>query len=197
VPTGTVTISSSIGGVTTASTVTRTDDGVVAEQVTLPAAPAGTLSTRTDNDTGVVTLSGGHGVTTGTVNVFWSTGARYGMTGTVATNDVTVDAGAGDNLPAQATAVYCVNQTEIDCDFDGDDASLIYVHASKRAHAHFQTAASASLLALPLAENESFTWASGQGVTVPITGNPCDKILASAGGADAAVLTVGIIKNSV
>jgi len=70
------------------------------------AANAGTLTTRTDANSGLATLSGGHGITTGMlVNVIWATGARYGMEATVDVNAVTLEAGLGDDLPDEATAL--------------------------------------------------------------------------------------------
>lgn len=80
-------------------------DGFV---LTAPAALAGTLTTRTDNDTGVVTLGSGHGLTTSDlVDVYWANGGkRRGLTITATdSTTITVDAGVGDNLPTADTAV--------------------------------------------------------------------------------------------
>ena len=71
------------------------------------ARPAGTLTTRADDDTGIVTLPTGHGITdSGTVSLSWSGGGRGDMTVTAYdATTVSVDVGDGDNLPAQDTAV--------------------------------------------------------------------------------------------
>jgi len=73
----------------------------------------GTLTTRTDDDTGQLTLDANHGLEEGdTINLSWldepvSTGERTSMTVTsVDGAAVDVDGGAGDALPAQDTAVY-------------------------------------------------------------------------------------------
>ena len=103
--------------------------GIVAvekELAALVAAQTGTLSTRTDDDTGVATLSTGHGIQNADVcDVYWATGVRYGMTATVATNEVTLNGGAGDNLPAQSTPVTVVKQTAVEVNFDGDTLKII------------------------------------------------------------------------
>jgi hypothetical protein len=83
-----------------------------------PHSVSGTLMTRTDDDTGVLTLSAMHGVMDGnTVDVYWGEDgefSRLGMTvGTVATNDVPVDGGTGDNLPTVSTAVHVVNESAV------------------------------------------------------------------------------------
>jgi len=89
----------------------------------------GTLSTRTDNDTGIVTLATGHGIETAdVVDVYWVGGIRYGMDATVAANAVTVDGGAGDNLPAEDFAIAAVvEQSDWEINFDGDDARFVAV----------------------------------------------------------------------
>jgi hypothetical protein len=122
-PTLTYSLSVSGGGITIQKSMTRTGSGTIAVQETLPAAKAGTLSTRTDNDTGVATLGASHGITDGMiVDVHWSGGVRYGMTvGTVSGTSVPIDLGSGDNLPAQATAITVVQQTIINVLIDGDE----------------------------------------------------------------------------
>lgn len=69
--------------------------------------PTGTLTVRSDNTSGMVTLVSGHGVVTGqTVDVFFAGGMRAGVTaGTVDGNNVPFSAGTGDNLPAQDATV--------------------------------------------------------------------------------------------
>jgi len=111
----------------------------------LVAAQTGTLTTRTDDDTGVATLSTGHGIESDdVVDVYWAGGIRYGMTATVAVNAVTVDGGDGDNLPIQDTAVTVVVQTDWEMDFDGDDVQIIGVFyrnpsdTGAKAHVDFQ-----------------------------------------------------------
>jgi len=68
---------------------------------------SGTLSTRTDNDTGIITVEAGHGITTSfTIDLYWASGKRYGMTVTgTASTTVSLDGGTGDNLPVAATNI--------------------------------------------------------------------------------------------
>src|SRR4051812_43765099 len=75
--------------------------------VALAAAKVGQLTTRTDNNTGVLTMAGGHGILNGDrLDVYWTGGSRRGMSVTgVSTNLVTIDLGAGDNLPTNLTNV--------------------------------------------------------------------------------------------
>jgi len=104
----------------------------------VPAAKAGTLSTRTDNDTGILTLAADHGVLTGDrIDVYWEEagvkGQRLGMTvGTVAGTSVPIDSGAGDNLPTAAVAVTASVPLEYNFEVDGDDVVGITAYAEKR-----------------------------------------------------------------
>ena len=102
---------------------TLTGDDLIDTDITLPAGKAGTLSTRTDNDTGVCTVSSGHGILdTDTVDVYWSGGRRYGCDVTaVGATTVSIDLGAGDNLPTQATAVVVCKQVVFNRSIDGDN----------------------------------------------------------------------------
>jgi len=100
--------------------------GVQQTLAALVAAQSGTLTTRTDDDTGVATLSTGHTIESDdVVDIYWAAGVRHGMTATVATNAVTVDGGTGDALPDQDTACTVVLQTAVEVNFDGDDAQII------------------------------------------------------------------------
>ncbi len=111
----------SVDGVMVQERATQSCDSVKGCSVALSAAIAGTLSTRTDNDTGVVTVAAGHGITAAdTVIVTWvDTGVRYyrynvDVTATGSTT-ISIDAGAGTNLPLATAAVTIVIQRTEDC----------------------------------------------------------------------------------
>ncbi len=109
---------SGIGGAISAS-FNRTADGGSAREVSIPAGKAGTLSTRTDNETGTLTLGSGHGIVTGQIiDLYWATGARYGITvGTVSGSSVPIGAdnsGSGSNLPTAATAIVASPRVNVE-----------------------------------------------------------------------------------
>ncbi len=192
------------GGISISSLISRTGDGQIGRDPILPAGKAGTLSTRTDDNTGVATLSEGHGIADAdVVDVFWTNadgtyGVRYGMTvGTVAGTAVPIDGGAGDNLPAEDYAIVVTKQVEVNVAFDGDNAKVLAVHANKLAHVDFQDAGSASLLALTLAPNEAFDWADATGADRPITGNAVATVKASCGdSANDATLKIIVLEDA-
>lgn len=71
---------------------------------------AGTLTTRTSDSVGTLTMDSGHGITTGQgLDLYWDDGdgARIGMVvGTVSGDSVPVSGGAGFVLPSASTSVF-------------------------------------------------------------------------------------------
>ncbi len=108
--------------------VVRSGDSKIELEVTLPVGTAGTLSTRTDDNTGVVTVSS-HSITiSDTVDIYWSGGRRYGVDVTAQdATTISIDLGAGDNLPTATTAVVIVKQVPFNLALDGDNAKIVGV----------------------------------------------------------------------
>jgi hypothetical protein len=77
-------------GKTFSYALSQTTDGALVKDPTLAAAKGGTLTTRTSDTAGTLTMSSGHGITDGQViDIYWSTGQVTSATvGTVATNSV-------------------------------------------------------------------------------------------------------------
>jgi len=123
-PSGNYQISANIEGHSYAQTVTVTSDNAVISEknVSGGAAPSGTLTTRTDNVTGTLTMaSGSHGITTSSrLDIYWDagtgmgSGCAYGATvGTVSGTSVPFATANGDILPAATTAIIAkVPETE-------------------------------------------------------------------------------------
>jgi hypothetical protein len=197
-PTGIISLSASIAGLQVTGGITATDDGQIGQEFSLAAGISGSLTTRTDNDTGEATLAGGHGLAqSDVVDVYWASGVRYGMTvGTVDVNVVPLDGGAGDNLPTQSTALVVCKQSTVDIDVDGDLLSLILCASNRRAHFDFQEAAGTSIKALALAAGGVWFWNSGD-TTNPFAGKVIGQLTVSNGdAANAATLKIGCLYNS-
>jgi hypothetical protein len=184
-------------GVAIQMNVSRTGSAGIGISEDLPIAQAGFLTTRTSGTQGSATLGTLHGITTGQkVDVYWPAGAtyvagcRYGVVvGTV--NDLVVpltDSGAGDQYPAglAAGAITVAPTVDMAIAVDCDDLVLIACGCDKRGHADLQATADESILALNLAERESWVWAADNGVANPIAGHDMVKVVASNGDATAA-----------
>jgi hypothetical protein len=106
-------------------------DGANAFQAVLTPAKALSSWVKTDADTAAGNLAGGHGLSTGTFDVYWTGGARYDVPVTISTNACTLDGGHGDDFPASATTtVVLAPQTELTgFTLDGDNAEIVAVAA--------------------------------------------------------------------
>ena len=179
--------------------------GIVAVEKELPAVAAakiGSLTTRTDDNTGVATLSTGHSILTNdVVDVYWDGGVRFGMLATVSGNAVSLDGGAGDNLPAQDTACTVVKQTEIEVNFDGDTLEIIGIFyrntadTGAKAHLDLQDAGNASIEEVDLVHEKanggcSKIWNIEGGDTNVFSGNRITHGAASHDSASAGTLFI-------
>lgn len=179
-----------IGG-SISQSVPRTADGGGNREISLAVGKAGSLTTRTDNDTGTITMSaGGHGITTGAnVDIYWAGGVQYNVTvGTVSSNSVPFDSGVGDNLPAQSTAVVVCIRTQINLDIDGDNLALLAIKQryssnleTADSHVDFQDADDDVIAEIDLEANGPQVWDVTGGSANPFTGDPITKAFASNG----------------
>lgn len=111
------------------------DNGVVVEP-SLAAAKDGALTTRTDDDTGTLTMdSAGHGIASNTVvDLYWSGGKRVNMTvGTVSGTSVPIDAGTGDVLPAVNTDITAMTPDSELFPVVGNNMAALVANAGARA----------------------------------------------------------------
>lgn len=162
------------------------DNGWDIGPVNVNAAVAGTLSAKTDANTGTVTLGAGHGIVDGDkVDIYWTGGSsRYSTVGTVAGNDVPIDLGVGDALPAVGTAVTVCKVRD-----EGGQAivhsNIVGVLLSAGQYATtfvFRTSANAELLAVVLPAGQSFIWTTESGITNPFSAGTVAKVSMSHAG---------------
>lgn len=190
---GTITHAQSIsgGGVTIQPlAITRTNSGMIALEDTLNAAKEGDLTTRSDDNTGTLTMDAGHGFTDGQIiDIYWSGGVqRSAVIGTVSVNSVPFDSGIGDNLPADETAITAVVQKSINLAIDGDNADIVAViletvdkSLRTAANVQFKDAAADVIAEIDLVTNVPQVWDIEGGSANPFTGDPITNLKASQG----------------
>jgi len=189
--------------------IPRTEDGGGSNEIAVGVGYSGTLTTRTDDETGSLTLASGHGITTAQViDLYWSGGARYGITvGTVATNVVPIGAdnsGTGDVLPTAATAIVASPRVTFNCAIDGDELALLgvqqaYASNTEAANSHisFLDSGSAEIEEFALSANVPRTFDITGGDTNGFTGNPITSAVVSNGSAtNAATLKILWVQDS-
>lgn len=191
------------GGMSIQQQIIRAGDSTPNIAVSLPSGKSGTLSTRTDNNTGIATVASGHGITTSDiVSVYWSGGRRYGMTVTATdSTTISVDGGSGDNLPSQSSALVVSKEITANILIDGDNAKLVAVSyelagsASSKCRVTFFDAVSGGGSAvgsgLDLTANQPSITDIDGGASNIYTGAPILSVVASNGdGNVAAVLKI-------
>lgn len=151
---------------------TTTTDGVVMKDPTLSAAKTGTLTTRTDANTGEITGQASHGVTTSAkIAIFWDGGSRYNVdVGTVAGNAIPIDNGGGDDLPDDETAVTIMVMHEEDFVVTTADLQALLCNQpnNKQAVVEFWESGPAFNSAVQITEDSDFVWTVDDGTTNPL-----------------------------
>lgn len=142
-----VTRQTTIGGVSFTSTRALLAEGEVSRNKSIPVARAGVLTTRTDDDTGMLTLTIAGAAAAFTVgmrvDLYWDVGGvkghRRGMlVSAQAGETITVgtaggDIGAGDNLPIATSPIIIAASLLTEIRFDGDDVAVLAFAADARA----------------------------------------------------------------
>jgi len=174
-----------IDGVNYVDARSVTCDGSQRKAITKAAAKTGQLTTRTDNDTGVITATAGHGIVNGRLDVYWDGGHRRGMTVTVATNALSVDAGAGDNLPTNLTNVTLSQPQEEEFLVTGNNVAAIGARSSRRGIIVFAESDDTEVLAIvdnfDASGGGGYQWFDGSGITNPLAGAAVAKVFFSNG----------------
>jgi len=130
-----IVMSLTLGGKNYSLNQTKSEPDLVAKEESVPVAWAGTLSTRTSDTAGTITMDDADHVITDAdeVDIYWTDAdgnvqrAHSATVGTVATTSVPFTGAEGTVLPAQDTVVQvCVQQAHVMQEFSGDDiASLV------------------------------------------------------------------------
>lgn len=185
-----------VGGEQFAESVSLSGDRQGGGKWSVPAAKPATLTTRTDNDTGTLTLATGHGFVNGdVVDLYWAAGKRRGMTvGSATGTTLVADGGSGDNLPTAATALTVCKRVTKTISFVGDDLLLLLAHGEAKGTIVFASGADAELLVVNIPDtNRMISWYSGSGITNPLAGVTVAKVVLSHANTGAKVMKVGLL----
>ncbi len=160
-PTGNYSGSFSAGGVSMSFNTAYTAESASGVEVVIPVAKALSSWVKTDANTAAGNLTGGHGLTTGTFDVYWDGGARYGVPVTITVNACALDGGAGTDFPASAnTTVRICKQVEIDINIlvtlvaAAFMAKATFGVTDERMYIALNTAADAEVYAFELSSNQ-------------------------------------------
>lgn len=146
-------------------------------QVSVPAAKTGTLTTRTDNVSGTLTMTAGHGITTGqTLFVFWTDADGFVQhqrvtVGTVATNSVPIASGVGTNLPIATTAITACVPTEVTAAFASSDMVVLGISGTKKGAVQIRDGATIRKTVMVRVATDTYLWSKDTGEADPLNGD--------------------------
>lgn len=150
-------------------------------------AKIGTLTTRTDANTGELTMAASHGITTGArLDLYWTGGSRRGITvGTVATNAVPIDLGAGDDLPTNNTAITAMVPTEEAFVVTGSNVTALLVYSDVAGQVTFCLTDDTEVKSYEVGggstDDQSYVWTTARDATNPLAASAVTKVYFSHG----------------
>lgn len=161
--------------------IQRTGSGIIGLEETLSASQAGSLTTRTSDTVGTITMdSAEHTITTGAIiDVYWDGGVQYSVTvGTVSGTSVPISLGDGDVLPTVSTTVTVSVQASANLTIDGDNTKIISIELSSTTkslrtagHIQFVDSSGTEVTEIDLVTNVPQTWDIEGSSANPFTGN--------------------------
>lgn len=167
-------------------------DGAVLKTAAPAAAKIGQLTTRTDANTGTLTMAASHGITTGArLDLYWDGGKRRGITvGTVSVNSVPFDLGSGDDLPANSTAITAMVPTEEAFVVTGSNVSALALYSDQAGQFVFcesdETEVAAFSAGGASGGEQSYVWTADRDSDNPLAGGDVTKVYFSHGTSSAA-----------
>jgi len=185
--TGSYTGSLSLDGVSGSASATITGEVGVKANPSPLIGQAGTLSTRTSDTAGTLTLETGHGVTTGSrIDLYWDGGTAYGITvGTVSGNSVPFTGASGDVLPSATTVIIAGKCNEAVFNVVGDNMEALLLSTSTSSGYAVIADGSGNLHASYITPSTPYMWYSASGITNPIAGDTATKVFFSQRGVTA------------
>jgi len=173
----------------------------------VPKAWLGQLTTRTDANTGVVTMAdAGHLITNGCkVMVYWEYDAgaptvlvtlrrRYMDVTAVAGTAVTIDLGAGSNLPTVLSNIILCKMEQVNVVVIGNDVvGLCMLASSAECNYVFESSAPAELLYVELPAGSSYVYTSAMGIANPLAGVTTATVWCGHNNTSAAETTAGTV----
>jgi hypothetical protein len=177
------------------------DRGLTVEK-SIPVAKSGTLTTRTDNDTGVITFAAGHGFVNGDrVDLYWNIagvlGSRRGITAAMTGDTMAVDVGAGDNLPIATSTIIVCKAPAFEFQLTGNSLVGLAIFAEARCTVVIAQAGGTEIYAYSgKIAGVSRIWATDDAETNPLAGGAVGKVyLSHADTTGAKVVRVGAAVN--
>jgi len=188
--------SQSLGGVSFPESKAPTGDAMIVHNLSIAAAEAGDLTTRTSDTIGTLTVDdSGHSITTGVrLDIYWTAGTRRGvLVGIVSGSSIPFTGGAGDVLPTNLTAITCAVPEEADVFVDGTNVAGILLYSAARGIIVLEDDGALEAYEKRLGAGITAEWHEDNGIDNPITGDAIEKAYFSQEGIVAGIMRLGIL----
>ena len=147
------------------------DDAIIVES-SIPAATGGTLTTRTSDTAGIITVTSHPFVVIYVINISCAYGSSLTATVCATTKTTITFSGAlGTVLPAQDVAVTCNEQVELPFDLVGADLTALVVFTAQKGTIIPKDAGGEELVLTLATGGSVYAWWTNNGITNPITGD--------------------------
>lgn len=198
----TITKTLALAGMPFNMTTTVAAEAALVQEVSVPRGFEGTLTTRTDANTGVITIDdSAHNFVQGNrVDLYWANGSRRGMSVTNVTGSaVTIDGGAGTDLPNTSTEVTLIRPVALDFVIKyGDNIVAAMLHSAQQGMVTFVDENGAEVFNKKLGAARGWEWESGCGDENPFDGTDIAVVYLSHANVaiTAATMKVGVAYNN-
>jgi len=166
-----------IAGKTISGNASIAADNEVSSTETIPVGIAGTLSTRTSDTAGVLTVESGHGYESADeISIASASAFSYdGVVDSVAATTITFSSADGDVLPLVDAAIIASQPTEIDITFSGTALVALAASCTQRALFTLENSSTVDLAQEVQANGLPYAWNTSMGFTNPVTGDAIVK----------------------
>lgn len=173
---------STTGFLNAAESAAITGNSGIQANPAISAAVTGTLTTRTNGTSGVITMTaGGHGIVTGQrVDLYWAAGRCYGaVVGTVSGTSVPIaSVSGGDVLPSTSTAMMVGKITTVPFNVIGNNMQALGAAGSQSGYFVWADGSS-DLFAAYVPGSTVYQWYTGSGITNPLASQTSTKVYMS------------------
>lgn len=167
----------------------------------LPVGATGVLTTRTDANTGTITMDAAHTITDAArVSIFWldtdgvTVLAQYKVTvGTVASLSVPFDLGVGEDLPVATTAVVVTEDVELDYLSEVDTLEFLMASATAPTQVVLQSAGGTVVFATTIqGATSGYIWHLASGISIPVSGDVAKAFVTNGSAVSVSAVQVAI-----
>jgi len=193
-----VTITTTLAGAEISSVMSRSDEEATSISLEPAAGKDGTLTTRTSDTAGVLTVATGHGITTSDkVCVFFTAGVatNFTVSATTATT-ITIASGGGTALPIATSAIIVSVIATHSITIVGDSLSVFQIGCNRRCWVDLLNSSPASIVSFLITEGEGRFFVASAGMVNALAGATVATIKVANGSTKACAIPISLLRTT-